>query len=121
MSGQGDSTYNRLISKAEDVADLVLRKTKVYLPHLARFCLVATFIEDGLRMWFQWPEQKDYINMTWHCGEILAHLFVLVNMTCQLAGCGLVLLRKFVFVAVGMLLGIILLQVCRGKLLGNYR
>lgn len=113
MAGRGESTYGAFLSKADDVADQVLRKTKVYLPHVARFCLVATFIEDGLRMWFQWPEQKDYINLTWRCGEVLAHLFVFVNMVCQLAGCGLVLVRKYVFVAVGMLFGIILLQVCR--------
>lgn len=111
MAGSGDSLYNKVLSKGEDVADLVLRKTKVYLPHLARFCLVATFFEDGLRMWFQWPEQKDYINVTWHCGEFLAHMFVFINMACQIGGCGLVLLRKYVFVAVGMLFGIILLQV----------
>lgn len=111
MAVSRDSTYGQFLSKADDMADNVLRKTKVYLPHLARFCLVATFLEDGLRMWFQWPDQKDYISMTWHCGAFLAHLFVFVNMVCQLVGCGMVLVRKFVPVAVGMLFGIILLQV----------
>ena len=111
MGGRGDSSYNRILSQADDLADSVLRKTKVYLPHLARFCLVATFIEDGLRMWFQWREQKDYINLTWHCGEFLGHVFVLVNMLAQLGGCGMVLVRKFVPIAVGMLFGVILLQV----------
>ena len=103
-------TYNKFLSKADDLADHVLRATKHYLPHLARFCLVATFMEDGLRMWFQWSEQKDYINMTWGCGEILAHFFVFVNMVFQLGGCGMVLVRKFVPIAVGLLFGIILLQ-----------
>lgn len=111
MAGREDSSYGRFLSKADDLADHVLRATKHYLPHLARFCLVATFIEDGLRMWFQWPEQKDYINMTWGCGEYLAHLFVFVNMVFQLAGCGMVLVRKLVPVAVGLLFGIIILQV----------
>ena len=111
MSGRGEGTYNQLLSKADDVADRVLRGTKVYLPHLARLCLVATFIEDGMRMWFQWPEQKDYINMTWHCGEFLGHFFVFLNMALQLVGCGMVLIRKHVPIAVGMLFGIIFLQV----------
>ena len=111
MGIRGESSYNRIISQADDVADRVLRATKVYLPHLARFCLVATFIDDGLRMWVQWSEQKDYINYTWHCGDFLGHVFVLVNMVCQLVACGMVLARKQVLIAVGMLFGIILLQV----------
>ncbi len=111
MAGRSDSSYNALLSKADDVADRVLRGTKTYLPHVARFCLVATFLEDGLRMWFQWPEQKDYINMTWRCGDMIAHLLVFVNFVFQLVGCGMILVRKYVPVAVGMLFGIIVLQV----------
>ena len=106
------STYDKTLSQLDDMADRVLRHSKHYLPHIARLCLVATFLEDGLRMWFQWKEQKDYINLTWRCGEFLAHIFVLVNMVGQLAGCGLVLARKFVPIAVGVLFSIILLQVC---------
>ena len=113
-----DSAYNKVLSQADDAADRILRATKVYLPHLARFCLIATFMEDGLRMWFQWGVQKDYVHLTWGCGEFLAHLFVLVNMVCQLVGCGLVLVRKFVPIAVGMLFGVIALQV--GQILPEY-
>ena len=111
MGGRGETTYDKVLSQADDVADRVLRATKLYLPHIARFCLVATFLEDGLRMWFQWGDQKDYINVTWGCGEFLGHVFVLVNMVCQIVGCGMVLVRKFVPIAVGMLFGVILLQV----------
>lgn len=111
MAGGGSSAYDKVLSQADDVADRVLRHVKHYLPHLARFCLVATFLEDGLRMWFQWYEQKEYINSTWHCGEFLAHLFVIVNMVLQIAGCGMVLVRKYVQIAVGTLFGIIVLQV----------
>lgn len=107
----GSSTYEKTLSQMDDMADKVLRNSKHYLPHIARLCLVATFLEDGLRMWFQWSEQKDYISLTWRCGDFLAHMFVLVNMVAQIAGCGLVLTRKFVPVAVGMLFSIIVLQV----------
>ena len=112
MSGSSGSTYDKVLSQADDVADRVLRHSKHYLPHVARLCLVATFLEDGLRMWFQWREQKDYINLTWRCGEFLAHMFVLVNFVGQLAGCAMVLIRKFVPIAVGVLFGVIVLQVC---------
>ena len=69
MPGES-STYESLVSKADDLADRFLRNSKHYLPHLARLCLVSTFLEDGLRMWFQWTEQKEYINLTWRCGEV---------------------------------------------------
>ena len=99
------------LSKAEDVADQILRHSKHFLPHVARFCLVSTFFEDGIRMWIQWSEQRDYIDHQWSCGYFLATLFVIINLLGQLAGCFMVLARKKVEIAVGGLFGIILLQV----------
>ena len=115
MSRGGDTTYDKVLSRADDVADNILRHSKHYLPHLARLCLIATFLEDGLRMWFQWREQKDYINLTWRCGEFLGHMFVLVNMVFQLAGCVMVLIRRYVPVAVGLLFAVIVIQVNEGS------
>ncbi|XP_042193417.1 surfeit locus protein 4 isoform X2 [Callorhinchus milii] len=102
-----------IMSAAEDVADQVssfLRMTKQYLPHLARLCLISTFLEDAIRMWFQWHEQKDYIASTWKCGYFLATIFVLLNLCGQLGGCILILSRNFVQYACFGLFGIIALQ-----------
>jgi len=105
MPGQND-----FISRAEDTADNVLRHTKNVLPHLARLCLVSTFIEDGIRMWMQWGEQRDYISSTWGCGQFFASLFVLINMVGQLGSCGGVLVRKQVQIMCYILFFIIGLQ-----------
>lgn len=88
-----------------------LRHGKHILPHVARLCLISTFIEDGIRMWMQWGEQRDYMDATWKCGSFLASLFVFVNLVGQLGSCVLVLIRKYVGVACGILFGIITLQV----------
>ncbi|CAI8000607.1 Surfeit locus protein 4 homolog [Geodia barretti] len=121
MSGGGGNSYEGLVSKADDLADRFLRNSKHYLPHLARLCLVSTFLEDGLRMWFQWTEQKDYINLTWRCGEFLGHAFVVINMLLQINGCLMILIRKYVTIAVGMLFGIILLQTVTYTVLWDFR
>ncbi|XP_069579963.1 surfeit 4, like [Brachyistius frenatus] len=102
--------HGDLMSQAEDVADQFLRVTKHYLPHVARLCLVSTFLEDGVRMWFQWAEQSDYINSAWGCGPFLANVFVLINLLGQLGGCVLVLSRNFVQPACCSLFGVIALQ-----------
>lgn len=59
----------------------------------------------------QWGEQRDYMDATWKCGSFLAALFVFVNLVGQLGSCVLVLIRKYVGIACGILFGIITLQV----------
>jgi hypothetical protein len=109
----GGFQYNEYLSKAEDVADQVLRHGKHVLPHVARFCLISTFFEDGIRMWFQWGEQRDYIEQTWHCGVVLSVLFVLFNLFAQLGGCLMILSRQKVEYAVGVLFSVVVIQVNR--------
>lgn len=89
----------------------VTRKAKHILPTVARLCLISTFLEDGLRMWFQWNEQREYMDMSWGCGKILATLFVLINLLGQLGGCVMVIIRYKVPIACGVLFFIVILQV----------
>jgi len=98
------------LAKAEEFADNCLRHSKHVLPHLGRICLTLTFFEDGVRMWSQWTEQKDYINSTWSCGTFLASLFVLLNLLGQIGCSVLVVSRKFVNQACYFLFFIIFLQ-----------
>ena len=110
-SQAGSSTYSEYLSRAEDIADQILRNGKHVLPHLARFCLISTFFEDGFRMWFQWDEQRDYMDQTWHCGYVIGTIFVLFNLVAQLGGCVMVLSRQKVQIAVGILSSVIVVQV----------
>lgn len=82
------------LSRAEDFADIFHQRTKSILPHLARLCLIATFLEDGLRMWMQWPEQRNYVMNTWRTRRMMGDLFVIVNLFSQLIPCGMILTRK---------------------------
>merc|ERR1711860_140109 len=105
MSGQ-----NEILSKAEDIADKVTRHSKHVLPHLARFCLVSTFFEDGIRMWVQWSEQREYMDISWGCGWFLATFFVVINLVGQLGAVAMVLTRYKVDIACGVLFFIVVLQ-----------
>lgn len=106
------SPYQDYINRAEDFADQILRHSKHVLPHLARFCLVSTFFEDGVRMWFQWGEQRDYFSQTWNCSTVFGVLFVLFNLFGQLGGVAMILARQKVEIAVALLGTVVVVQVC---------
>jgi len=101
---------NEWIDKAEDWADKVTRSSKHVLPHLARLCLVSTFFEDGIRMWVQWSEQREYMDISWGCGWFLSTLFVVVNLLGQLGGVVMVMMRYKVDIACYILFGIVFIQ-----------
>lgn len=62
-------------------------------------------------MYFQWNEQREYMDISWGCGTFLATMFVIINLFGQLGGCVMVLLRWKVLIACGMLFGIVCMQV----------
>lgn len=52
-------------------------------------------------MWFQWSEQREFMDTTWGCGTFLATTFVMVNLIGQLGGCVMVIGRWKVSIACG--------------------
>ena len=93
------------------------RSTKHVLPHIARFCLVSTFFEDGVRMWVQWSEQREYMDISWGCGWFLATTFVLINLVGQLGAVAMVLTRIKVDIACGVLFFVLILQTIADSIL----
>merc|ERR1711942_545257 len=94
----------------ELAVEKALSHSKTTLPHIARFCLVSTFFEDGIRMWTQWNEQAEYLSMSWRCSYFAACMFILYNLLGQLGSVALVLLRKHVDFACANLFFTVFLQ-----------
>merc|ERR1712156_31804 len=101
---------NEWLSWAEDRADLIARRGKHILPIIARACLVSTFFEDGIRMWTQWNEQREYMDISWGCGWFLATMFVVINLIGQLGGVIMVMGKLKVEIACGVLFFIVCLH-----------
>jgi ER-derived vesicles protein len=81
------------------------------MPHIGRFLLIATFIEDGFRLWFSWRDQVDFFDRTWGQGSSIAVVFVFANLMLQLVGSALIMLRFRVVLGCLALFGVVLLQV----------
>eukprot|EP01137_Pigoraptor_chileana_P032337 Opistho-2@21557 len=108
------------LNNAEVVADDFIRGSRKYLPTLGRLLLVATFIEDGLRMWFQWNDQAGYFRRQWGAGTVLVTLFLTYNMIAQIGASAMVVARKHVEVAVGILFSVVVLQAIAYSVLWNF-
>jgi len=98
------------IEKAEEYANDFLSKSKNILPHVGRLFLISTFIEDGLRMCYQWSDQREYISSTWGCGWFLGACFVFVNLFGQIGASLMILARQKVDLGCYILFAIIALQ-----------
>ena len=83
----------------EIAVEKALSHSKTTLPHIARFCLVSTFFEDGIRMYTQWHEQREYLAMSWNCPMFMATAFILFNLIGQLGSVAMVLLRLKIDIA----------------------
>ena len=94
----------------EIAVEKALHHSKTTLPHIARFCLISTFFEDGLRMWVQWSEQSEYLALSWNCPNFIATLFIMYNLIGQIGSVGMVLLRWNIDIACANLFLTVVLQ-----------
>lgn len=66
-------TIREQTSKIEDWLDTISDPVKPYLPHIGRFLIVVTFLEDALRIITQWSDQLVYLHDYRHSMYTLQH------------------------------------------------
>lgn len=111
---------NQYANQAEVVAESIIKLSRSFLPTIGRVFLVSTFIEDGIRMWTQWADQRDYISYHWNLPMFLGTLFVIYNLITQLVGSTMVIFRAKVRIACGILLSVVLVQTLAYNVLWTY-
>ena len=97
-------------SQAEDVLDRVFSPLKPFIPVFARFLLVVTFLEDALRICFQWHDQLSYLQRYQGMPWGISHLFLLTNVVVMFTGSFMAIAKKRTEIAVAGLFGVIILQ-----------
>ncbi|KAI9489211.1 SURF4 family-domain-containing protein [Zychaea mexicana] len=97
-------------SRAEDIVDKIGQPLKPYIPAIGRFLIVATFLEDALRIITQWADQISFMQDYRHFPKGLSHLFLGLNVAVMLAGSGMVIGKRYQDYAVYGLLGVVVAQ-----------
>lgn len=83
---------------------------KPYLPHIGRFLIVATFFEDGFRIMSQWNAQVSYIWSFRGLPRFLTIIYLALNVIFMYAGSALIMWRRHLLQAVGVLLFVVISQ-----------
>ncbi|KAF5103556.1 hypothetical protein D0Z03_000166 [Geotrichum reessii] len=93
---------------------------KPYLPLIGRFLIVATFFEDGFRIMTQWNSQVSYIYTFRGLPYFFTVIYLALNVVFMYTGSALVMWRKNLLHAVGVLLFVVVSQALVYGLLFNF-
>ncbi|KAJ3359096.1 hypothetical protein AMAG_15354 [Allomyces macrogynus ATCC 38327] len=97
-------------ARVEDTLDKVGAPLKPYLPAIARFLLVVTFIEDSLRIFTQWDDQVWFLEQHRGFRSGFSQFFLALNIVLMMTCSTMAILRKRTDLAVGGLFIDIILQ-----------
>lgn len=104
------SRTKALSAYAEYQINRLAAPLKPSLPHIGRFLLVVTFLEDALRICFQFPEQAGYLEHYRGFHRYMAHLFLFYCVGAMAVGSALALARTKMMWACGLLVSVIAFQ-----------
>lgn len=85
---------NKASLRAETLLNNFASPLRPYLSHIGRFLLLVTFLEDALRIFFQWSDQVRFMTYYRRFPAIVAHLFLAYNVSMMLVGSGMAMARR---------------------------
>ncbi|OUM53834.1 hypothetical protein BVG19_g3155 [[Candida] boidinii] len=108
---------NPYVIKFESFTDTVDEKLdnylgffKPYVPSIGRVLIVATFLEDSIRIVSQWRDQVYYLSTFRHLYEWFVKIFLILNILAMVSGSILVIIRKQPEISTIFLISDVLLQ-----------
>jgi len=97
------ATVRTYTDKIEDYLTTFEEPIKPYVPAIGRFLIVATFVEDAIRILTQWSEQLLYLREYRHMPTGLNHIFLLVNIiTMSVASVYVIARRKTMYASIAL-------------------
>ncbi|KAI5455240.1 ER-derived vesicles protein erv29 [Naganishia albida] len=97
-------------NKVEDLMESYSQPIKPWVPAIARFLIVVTFLEDALRIVTQWGDQLWYLQKHRGFYRGFSHLFLLFNIFAMVGGSYGVISKRFPEYSVGALLAVVVAQ-----------
>jgi len=97
-------------SKLEDFINSVATPLRPFVPGIARFLLVVTFLEDSLRIVSQWWAQTTYLHQVRHLPWFFAQVFLVLVVAAMTIGSYLAITKKHTGWAVSGLFSVVVLQ-----------
>lgn len=87
--------YQKHVDNAEEYVHNYLVKIRKFIPFIAKILLLSTYIEDGIRMYYQFKPQLEYFEYIWSCNWFVAAFIVLINLFCQIIPSILIIFKKY--------------------------
>ncbi|KAK9768676.1 ER-derived vesicles protein erv29 [Basidiobolus ranarum] len=111
----------RITSQLEDMIVTIAAPAKPYIPAIARFLLVVTFIEDSIRITFQWSDQLRYLEKYRGFYWGFSHFFLAFNILTMIIGSIMAITKKHTQYAVIGLFAVVISQTLGYDLLFDFK
>ncbi|KAG0146230.1 hypothetical protein CROQUDRAFT_657721 [Cronartium quercuum f. sp. fusiforme G11] len=100
----------KVSNKLEDLIATVSRPLKPHVPRFGRFLLVATFLEDALRIISQWDDQLEYLDEDQHHSKGFGLGFLISNVALMIICSILVIIKRWSWFSFPGLISVMLAQ-----------
>ncbi|CDK29864.1 unnamed protein product [Kuraishia capsulata CBS 1993] len=102
--------FEEFASSVEEYVDTHFDSIKPYVPAIGRFLIVATFLEDSVRIFSQWDDQVYYLATFRHLWVWFVKLFLVFNISLMVSASVMIITRVKTEIAACLLTAVVVFQ-----------